>query len=298
MLGVDLGSSLTKLALIESDGTMKFEHFRTKFDLIEPYFTNKGDHSLKDFAPNGVKRIGAVGAGSCKFSDFLRTLPVPPENGDEMKSNAFAVKQMLKDPSKLRVFGGTGKVEDRFVIASMGTGVSFTVVAPDEPMRHVNGSAVGGGTLLALSKLILNINDFDQLCKLAAEGDSNKLDLLISDVFGSDYGTTLKADVIASSMAKAAWMDERPADKDIAASILATISFSIGQHVSAICGAHNIKTCVFVGGFLDMDGIIAKNLQRSVNLFHPEITLVIPQHYHYIGALGAALRVSQQVPEE
>ncbi|OHT06104.1 hypothetical protein TRFO_26032 [Tritrichomonas foetus] len=176
----------------------------------------------------------------------------------------------------------------------MGTGVSFTVIKPGEKMRHVGGSAIGGGTLLALSRLILNITDFELLCKLASEGDQSKLDLLISDVFGADYGTTLKADVIASSMAKAAWMEERPADKDIAASILATVSFSIGAHVATIAASQNVKTVVFVGGFLDMNGIIAHNLMRSVNLFHPEITLVIPENYHFFGAIGAALSVKDK----
>ncbi|KAK8889765.1 hypothetical protein M9Y10_034519 [Tritrichomonas musculus] len=294
MLGVDLGSSLVKLALIEEDGTIKFDHFRTKLDLIKAFFSNEGDHTLKNFAPNGVKAIGTVGAGGCKFNEFLKTLPNISENGDEMGSNAYAVSYLLKTPSQIRVFGGNGVIDDSYVIASMGTGTAFTIIRPGEPMRHVGGTGLGGGTLIGLANMILGINDFDQLCKLASQGDSNKLDLLIRDIAGSDYSPTLKADVIASSFAKAAYCEERPADKDIAAGILSTISFAIGAHVASVCVAEKVSTVVFVGGFLDIDGIISNNLMRSLNLFHPEITLVIPKNYHYMGALGTALKLSHK----
>lgn len=292
MLGVDLGSTLVKLALIEADGTIKHHHFRTKYELVKAFFSNEGEYSLKDFAPNGVKAIGTVGAGGVKFRQFLETLPNISQNGDEMEANAYAVEYLLKEPSKIRVFGGTGVIGDSFIIASMGTGTSFTIVRPNQPKRHVGGSGLGGGSLLGFSKLILGINNFDELCKLAAQGDSNKLDLLIRDIAGSDYGATLKADVIASSFAKAAYMEERPADKDIAAGILATVSFALGAHIASCCVSEKVSTVVFVGGFLDLDGVIAHNLQRSINLFHPEITLIIPQNFHYMGALGTALKLS------
>ena len=255
---------------------------------------NEGEYSLKDFAPNGVKAIGTIGAGGCKFSSFLKTIPCIDANGDEMASNAYAIEYLLKEPSKIRVFGGNGIIDKAYIIASMGTGTAFTIARPGQPLRHVGGSGLGGGTLLGLANLTIGVNDFDQLCKLAKEGDSNKLDLLISDIAGSDYGSTLKADVIASSLAKAAYMEERPADKDIAAGILASISFGLGAHIASVCESEKVSTVVFVGGFLDIDGIISNNLMRSINLFHPEITLVIPQNFHYIGALGAALEISHK----
>lgn len=296
MLGVDLGSSLVKLALIEDDGTIKFHHFRTKFELIKAFFSNEGEDTLKKFAPNGIKAIGTVGAGGVKFRSFLETIPnICEKNGDEMESNAYAIAYLLKqsiDKSQIRVFGGNGVIGDDYIIASMGTGTAFTVVHKGQKMRHVSGSGLGGGTLLALANLTIGVNDFDKLCKLAAQGDSNKLDLLIKDIAGSDYGTTLKADVIASSLAKAAWMEERPEDKDIAAGILATVSFALGAHIASCCVSEKVSTVVFVGGFLDIDGIISHNLMRSINLFHPEITLIVPKNFHYMGALGTALELS------
>jgi type II pantothenate kinase len=213
-----------------------------------------------------------------------------------MIANAMAVKYLLKRPDQNTVFGGTGKIGDKFIIASMGTGVSFTANSEGEATRHVGGSALGGGTLMALSRLMLGIKDFGELCALAATGDSRNLDLLICDMFGEDYGTTLTSDVVGSSMAKALWMEERPEDKQIAASLLATVSFAIGAHVAAICSAEKADTIVFVGGFLDIDGIICRGLVKAVNLFHPEVTIVVPKNHHFIGALGAALISSGHQP--
>lgn len=62
--------------------------------------------------PNGVKAIGTVGAGGCKFNSFLKTIPCINENGDEMGANAYVISNLLKEPSKIRVFGGNGKIDD------------------------------------------------------------------------------------------------------------------------------------------------------------------------------------------
>jgi type II pantothenate kinase len=213
-----------------------------------------------------------------------------------MIANSLGVKYLLKKPDHISVFGGTGAIGKRYIIASMGSGVAFTVNTEDSEPRHVGGSAFGGGTLMALSWLLLGIKDFRELCILAETGNSANLDLLISDMFGEDYGTTLTADVVGSSMAKALWMQERPPDRDIAASLLATVAFAIGAHVAAICTAEKADTIVFVGGFLDIDGTICKSLVKAVNLFHPEVTVVVPRHHHFIGALGAALTAGGQNP--
>jgi pantothenate kinase len=98
-------------------------------------------------------------------------------------------------------------------IASMGTGVAFTLNGSDIVGRHIGESALGGGTLVALSRRILGIIDF---AALAATGTTSNVDLLISEFVGEDYGDTLKLDVVASLTAKAALFEKRPADKDVA----------------------------------------------------------------------------------
>jgi type II pantothenate kinase len=292
MFGVDLGGSLTKIVYLGENGNIKADLIPSQFEKVEEYFRKESGAGLRALVPDPIQKWTIVGAGSYKYARFFEGLDPKPSRGDEMIANCLAVKYLLKRPDQISIFGGTGTIGKKYIIASMGTGVSFTVNSDDAPTRHVGGSALGGGTLMALSRLLLGITDFQELCSLAETGNSANLDLLICDMFGEDYGTTLTADVVGSSMAKAVWMEERPPDKHIAASLLATVSFAIGAHVAAICGAEKADSIVFVGGFLDIDGTVCKSLVKAVNLFHPEVTVVVPKNHHFIGALGAALIAS------
>ena len=294
MFGFDLGGSLTKVAYVSPDGDFRFDLFRTTEENVHNYFTAKDGHCLAKFVPEPLQKWGITGAGSWKFSKFFAGISPAAVTENEMKAASKGVEVVLDRGLEMKTYGGSGKIGSRYVIASMGTGVSFTVVERGKSARHIGGSAIGGGTLMALSRLLLGVTDFQELCTIASKGCSSNLDLLIKDIVGEDYGDgPLKMDVVASSMAKAAWMEERPSNEDIAASIVATVSFSIGAHVATVCTAEKIDTVVFVGGFLDMDGLIAYNLQRSVNLFHPEITLAIPKNHHFMGAIGAAIRAGE-----
>jgi type II pantothenate kinase len=287
MIGVDLGGSLVKIAYISpsSPHDIVCRLFRSDEASIQSYFTNDFPAELAKIGPNAAWSI--VGAGSLKHAKFFASLPRQPTHGEEMAANARGAAYLL-ERGKVHTFGGTGKISDRYIIASLGSGVSFTLNAPGIIGRHIGGVAVGGGTLMGLARLILNITDYDELSALARSGNSANLDLLIADIVGADYGATLRADVVASSMAKAAWGD-RPADEDIAASLTATVGFAIGSHLAAVCTAEHVDTIVLIGGFLDIGGPVSKLLIKAVNLWHPEITVVVPDHHHHVGAIGAAV---------
>ncbi|KAH0787222.1 Fumble family protein [Histomonas meleagridis] len=287
MIGVDFGSTFVKVALLKDNGEILCQKFHSNFEEIKEYFTSHHDERIihaEDF-----KNWCAVGAGSYKFRNFIQTLHIPsPIFEDEMRANAKGVAYLLQDKNRLHIHGGVGKISDRYIIASMGTGVSFTLNYGNET-KHIGSSPIGGGTLMALSKLLLGVTNFDELYQLASKGKPENVDLMIEDLVGEDYGPTLVTGTVASSMAKAAFSKERPSDADIASSLIATVSFAIGTHVSSICGSEGIDTCIFISGFLDKEGMIANNLRRSVNLFQPKVTLVVPDYHHYVGAIGAAL---------
>jgi type II pantothenate kinase len=290
MLGVDVGSSVVKVLFLGDDDTIKVDSFAAREELIRSYFTNTSDRCVANFiAPSELKKWIVVGAGSLKYAEFFDALPIRPDRGHEMTSNSTAVSYLLKRASHVHVFGGSGRVSERYIIASMGTGIAFTLNEPGVDGKHVGGTGLGGGTLMALSKLILGITDFGQLCELARRGSAAKVDLLISDIVGADYGSTLKADVVASSLAKVALFDERPADNDLAAGLIATVTHAIGAHAAAVCKAEKVDTVVLAGGFLDIGGIVTDFLVRSINIFQKEVTIVVPNFHHHLGALGAAL---------
>ena len=69
----------------------------------------------------------------------------------------------------------------RALVVSMGTGTAF-VRASLDGSTHLGGSGVGGGTLLGLSKLLLDTDDADAVLALAQTGDLSAVDLSIREI--------------------------------------------------------------------------------------------------------------------
>jgi type II pantothenate kinase len=61
-----------------------------------------------------------------------------------------------------------------------------------------------GGTFLGLATLLTDARGFDEVLDLCATGHSQKVDMLVSDIYAADYEKIgLKGSVIASSFGKA-----------------------------------------------------------------------------------------------
>ena len=76
---------------------------------------------------------------------------------------------------------------DHALVVSAGTGTAM-VAASMEGSRHLTGSAVGGGTLIGLSQLLLGTSDAVSIDRLAASGDANQVDLTLKEAIGGTVG--------------------------------------------------------------------------------------------------------------
>jgi len=76
---------------------------------------------------------------------------------------------------------------DAGLVVSAGTGVAM-VAATKTDIYHVTGSAVGGGTLLGLSSLILGTNDVDEIDQLAMAGVASAVDIMLNEAVGGQIG--------------------------------------------------------------------------------------------------------------
>ena len=76
------------------------------------------------------------------------------------------------------------------------------VSGPREYQR-VGGTSLGGGTLWGLLSLLTGARTFDEMLGMAERGDNSKVDMLVGDIYGTDYGKIgLKSSTIASSFGK------------------------------------------------------------------------------------------------
>lgn len=294
MLGVDLGGTFTKICYVGEDGLRHFYCIPTKMEELEKFFKTDEQNNL--YIPQIDRKInkwGITGCGSVRCREFFEKINPKPTYLDELTIQSYGAMKLLKEENSLHFFGNKKTLQAPYLFISLGTGVSFTVADPVSPIKHAGGSSLGGGTLMGLANLLLGLNNFDQLLKLASNGDPNTLDLLVSDIYGHGYGSTLKSNVCASSFAKAS-LNNMPASKeDIAASLICTICYSIAGQAAAIARAENVKSLVFIGGFLSTQGHIPEAITRAVTLFDPDLSVIIPDNHQFVGSIGCALKVGE-----
>jgi type II pantothenate kinase len=90
-----------------------------------------------------------------------------------------------------------------YLLVNIGSGVSFLKVSGPREYQRVGGTSLGGGTLWGLLSLLTGARTFDEMLELASRGDNSKVDMLVGDIYGTDYGKIgLKSTTIASSFGK------------------------------------------------------------------------------------------------
>ena len=135
------------------------------------------------------------------------------------------------------------------IAVNVGSGVSILQVNGIHNIKRVTGTLIGGGTLVGLSKLLINVDNYNDIMKLAKKGDNTNVDLLVKDIYGSKNVASsigLESDIIASSFGKIHHLvraDEKDKVKkeDIAKSLLVMICYHIAQLASLVCKQNNIK---------------------------------------------------------
>jgi type II pantothenate kinase len=90
-----------------------------------------------------------------------------------------------------------------YLLVNIGSGVSMIKVSGPRAYQRVGGTSLGGGTLWGLLSLLTGSRTFDEMLGMAERGDNAKVDMLVGDIYGTDYGKIgLKSSTIASSFGK------------------------------------------------------------------------------------------------
>ena len=144
------------------------------------------------------------------FSLFKQELGVEVIKNDEMQS---LVKGMvfLQDNIKNACFTFTEENGKEFqeeesnmypwILVSIGSGVSIIKATSQDSYERVGGTMIGGGTLMGLSNLLIQVNDFNQIQEFSKAGDNSVVDTWVKDLYDSGF-ENLEKDTIASSFGK------------------------------------------------------------------------------------------------
>ncbi|MBQ9288328.1 MAG: pantothenate kinase [Bacteroidaceae bacterium] len=259
-IGIDIGITSTKIAAVQGNEILFAVILREIFspEIITDLLAHYG------FKSTDVESISVTGVGQSKIKyPLLEKIPRPV---GEFEANA----------------AGAGFFYDleKFIIVSMGTGTSFVKVENGE-YAHLGGSALGGGTLTGLSKMVFHGDSSTYICKLADKGDLAHVDLHLDEVCKVDNRFPLR--ITASNIRKG---NKQTSREDAALGLLNLVVQNIGVMAYFAGLGFGIKDFVCIGRVTQIPQ--CEQLLEQVSKLY-EVNFHIPKYAPYITAIGAAV---------
>jgi type II pantothenate kinase len=170
------------------------------------------------------------------------------------------------------------------LVVSAGSGTAMIAVR-DGACGHVTGSAVGGGTLLGLCRLLVGTADPREIDALALRGDSNKVDLTLIEATGGAIGR-LPADANAVNFGRVASLPDAAAlaREDLAAGAAVLVGQVIAVIAINAARAEQLDQVVVVGHTMDL-GCMRRVLETVAGYYGAR--LMVPALPGFATAIGA-----------
>ncbi|XP_043239888.1 pantothenate kinase 3-like isoform X2 [Amphibalanus amphitrite] len=253
--------------------------------------------------------ICATGGGAYKFEEeFQREVNMQLHKFDELDSLLNGL-HYIENNNSHELYYWEEPCDDRlcrkvpfdfsqpypYLVVNIGSGVSILAVYGPDEYKRVSGTSLGGGTFLGLCCLLTGCSTFEEAIELAARGDHTRVDKLVRDIYGGDYGRFgLSGDTVASSFGHMHVLQRRKAVNrcDLARATLATITNNIGS-IARLCAVNEqIERVIFMGNFLRVNEISMKLLSFAMNFWSSgQMKALFLEHEGYFGAVGCLLEL-------
>ncbi|HPA52131.1 MAG TPA: hypothetical protein PLP50_11070 [Thermoanaerobaculia bacterium] len=221
--GVDLGATLAKAVAVPSGRPL---------EAFESFVAPAGDERLLDafLLRHSLRHLAATGGGASALADRLA-----PERAvaivDEFAAWGAGEKLLTRRAGL--------ELHSPHLLVSLGTGTSILRMGARGSVARVGGTALGGGTLRGLGRLLLGTDDHERLVALAATGDRRRVDLLVGDLYRPG-GIALMPDLTAANFGKA----REPRAADVAHALLGLV----GENVALLAGQIAVALATPPGG--------------------------------------------------
>lgn len=269
VVGLDIGGSTTKIIGLKDKKLVGMTQVTASDPLASAYGSLGKFMEDQQIELSAIKHIQATGVGASSLRGKL--LDVPTTIVSEFTSVGL---------------GGTYVAGvDEAIVVSMGTGTSIVAARGDE-VKHVIGSGVGGGTLMGLSRFVINAHDFDSITSLSVGGRLCNVDLSISDLTGGTL-PGLPPNTTASNFGK---VNDLTSREDLAAGILNLVFQAVGTMSVLASRLEGLNTIVFTGNLTE-----SKQGAHMLEMFSTlyGVNMVIPEEGEFATAIGAALQAAQ-----
>ncbi|MBO7404829.1 MAG: type II pantothenate kinase [Clostridia bacterium] len=271
IIGIDIGGSTTKI--------VGFDTSRAEKTLIRPIFVRATDPITSIYGAFGkfldqngltlgdVQKVMFTGAGSSYMSKPIYGLP--SEKIAEFKSIGLGGLYL----SGLH----------RAIIASCGTGTALVYAEEGMEPDYLGGTGVGGGTLVGLSKKMLNMDNVDHIAELAKSGSLDRVDLKIKDITKSDIVPGFSDIMTASNFGQVSDLATRA---DIACGIINMVFETIGMISIFAARNYKIRDVVLTGNLSQVPQ--AESVFQTLNRMF-DMNFIIPENSAFGTVIGAAL---------
>jgi len=264
IIGIDAGGSTTKIVGLKGEKILETMLVKAN-DPVASLFGALGKYTHdNNIASSDIEKIMVTGVGSAYITKPLSGISTG--RIDEFISNGIGGMYLAK--------------LSEGIVVSMGTGTSLVKVENDK-IYHTGGIGIGGGTIMGLSKLLLDTQDINEIIELAKKGNLGNIDLQIKDI-SKEALSDLPLDATASNFGK---VHNHVQKEDVAAGIINMVLQAIGK-ASILSGLNSsIKDFIMIGNLSkipqckDVFGFLSK--MSNVNF-------IIPNHSEYATAVGAA----------
>lgn len=263
-IGIDAGGTLLKI-IYKYDGKRH----------LEKRLSTEIDQFIEELNTKYTEDDIYITGGKAEYMRHRLTMPV--ELSIEFDTTYKGLKLLMQEQ---------GYTIDKFVYLNVGTGTSFHQ-ADKDGQKRVGGSGVGGGTLIGLSRLLTGINDFDDIVKLAKNGNRDFIDLKVHHIYAGEK-SPLSGDLTASNFGNVkpdGLENTRPEDQ--LQSVIALVAETVSTIGISLAEGFNTQDIVYIGSTFLENEVMTDIINRYVRLkgMAPHII----QDGEFSGAIGATL---------
>lgn len=265
ILGVDSGGSTTKIVGFNGNTKIGCLQVKAEDQLTSLYGAVGKFLNTYNISISNVSAIVLTGVGS-----FL------------IDKDVYGIKTYKVDEFNAIGYGGLYVCDKKSaLVVSMGTGTAY-VKAREEGCIHIGGSGVGGGTLIGLSSLLLDITDLSLIEKYSRNGILSNIDLRIEDM-SKELISFLPPDTTAANFGN---ISSEVKKEDVILGILNMIYQTIGLLGIFYVKNDDVKDIVLIGSLTKFS--VIKDIFNNLELLH-KVNFIIPEDGIFATAIGSII---------
>ena len=274
VIGIDIGGSSTKIVGFSSQGD--------QWELIEPQIVKANDPVTSTYGAFGK----FTDENNLRISDISKVM-MTGVGASHVKSSLYGLKcQRVAEFDSIGRGGTYLSGLPEALVVSMGTGTAMVHARADGTMKYLGGTGVGGGTLLGLSKLLLNVESIRHLEQLAEQGSLDNIDLRIKDMTATNSLTQLEGDLTAANFGK---LSDLASKDDVALGIMNLIFETVGMVSIFAARSVGAKDIILTGNVTKLAHCKRKFEEFNNLEVGRGLNFIIPDRARFSTAIGAAM---------